>query len=127
MIKIPVSVGELIDKLSILHIKQIMILDKSKLDFVNKEFELLYNFSSEYLNNEKIFKCYHELIQVNTTLWKIEDELRVIETQNIFDGKFIELARLVYKNNDIRFTIKNEINQLTNSEIREQKDYVNYQ
>jgi hypothetical protein len=127
MIRIPVSTGELIDKLSILHIKQLMILDKSKLDFVNKEFELLYNFSSEYLNNEEIFKCYHELIQVNTTLWKIEDELRIIETQKKFDDKFIELSRLVYKNNDNRFIIKNKINQLTNSEIQEQKDYVNYQ
>jgi hypothetical protein len=104
-----------------------MILDKVKLSFVDKEFELLYNFSSEYLFDEKINHLYNQLINVNTTLWKIEDELRVIETQNIFDGKFIELARLVYKNNDIRFTIKNEINQLTNSEIREQKDYVNYQ
>jgi hypothetical protein len=127
MIKIPVSVGELIDKLSILHIKQVMILDNSKLDFVNKEFELLYNFSSEYLNNEEIFKCYHELIQVNMTLWKIEDELRIIESQKKFDDNFIELSRLVYKNNDNRFTIKNKINQLTNSEIQEQKDYVNYQ
>jgi hypothetical protein len=127
MINIPVSVGELIDKLSILHIKKTKIVNNEKLKFINEEFELLYNFSSEYLFDEKINHLYNQLINVNTTLWKIEDELRVIETQNIFDGKFIELARLVYKNNDIRFTIKNEINQLTNSEIREQKDYVNYQ
>lgn len=127
MIQIPVSVGELIDKLSILHIKQNMITDNSKLEFINKEFELLYNFSSSYLNDEEISNLYHQLIGVNTTLWKIEDELRIIESQKIFDNKFTELARLVYKNNDIRFTIKNTINQLTNSEIQEQKDYVNYQ
>jgi hypothetical protein len=127
MIQIPVSVGELIDKLSILHIKQTMISDNSKLEFINKEFELLYNFSSSYLNDEKLLELYHQLVNVNTTLWKIEDELRIIESQNIFDNKFIELSRLVYKNNDIRFTIKNTINQLTNSEIQEQKDYVNYQ
>ena len=127
MIQIPVSVGELIDKLSILHIKQTMISDNSKLEFINKEFELLYNFSSSYLNDEKLLDLYHQLVNVNTTLWKIEDELRIIESQNIFDNKFIELSRLVYKNNDIRFTIKNTINQLTNSEIQEQKDYVNYQ
>jgi hypothetical protein len=127
MIQIPVSVGELIDKLSILNIKQTMISDNSKLEFINKEFELLYNFSLEYLNNEEIFKSYYELIQVNTRLWKIEDELRIIESQKKFDNNFIELSRLVYKNNDIRFTIKNKINQLTNSEIQEQKDYVNYQ
>lgn len=127
MIQIPVSVGELIDKLSILYIKQTMISDNSKLDFINKEFELLYNFSSSYLNDEKLLDLYHQLVDVNTTLWKIEDELRVIESQKNFDNKFIELSRLVYKNNDIRFTIKNTINQLTNSEIQEQKDYVNYQ
>jgi hypothetical protein len=127
MIQIPVSIGELIDKLSILHVKQVMILDNSKLKFINKEFELLYNFSSSYLNDEKLLDLYHQLVNVNTTLWKIEDELRIIESQKIFDNKFIELSRLVYKNNDIRFTIKNTINQLTNSEIQEQKDYVNYQ
>jgi hypothetical protein len=127
MIQIPVSVGELIDKLSILYIKQTMISDNSKLEFINKEFELLYNFSSSYLNDEKLLDLYHQLVNVNTILWKIEDELRIIESQNIFDNKFIELSRLVYKNNDIRFTIKNTINQLTNSEIQEQKDYVNYQ
>jgi hypothetical protein len=127
MIQIPVSVGELIDKLSILYIKQTMISDNSKLEFINKEFELLYNFSSSYLNDEKLLDLYHQLVNVNTTLWKIEDELRIIESQKIFDNKFIELSRLVYKNNDIRFTIKNTINQLTNSEIQEQKDYVNYQ
>ena len=127
MIQIPVSVGELIDKLSILNIKQTMISDNSKLEFIDKEFELLYNFSLEYLNNEEIFKSYYELIQVNTRLWKIEDELRIIESQKKFDNNFIELSRLVYKNNDIRFIIKNKINQLTNSEIQEQKDYVNYQ
>ena len=126
MIQIPVSVGELIDKLSILHIKQTMISDNSKLEFIKKEFELLYNFSSSYLNDEKLLDLYHQLVNVNTRLWKIEDELRIIESQKIFDNKFIELSRLVYKNNDIRFTIKNTINQLTNSEIQEQKDYVNY-
>jgi hypothetical protein len=127
MIQIPVSVGELIDKLSILYIKQTMISDNSKLEFINKEFELLYNFSSSYLNDEKLLDLYHQLVNVNTTLWKIEDELRIIESQKIFDNNFIELSRLVYKNNDIRFIIKNKINQLTNSEIQEQKDYVNYQ
>jgi hypothetical protein len=126
MIQIPVSVGELIDKLSILYIKQTVISDNSKLEFINKEFELLYNFSSSYLNDEKLLDLYHQLVNVNTTLWKIEDELRIIESQKIFDNNFIELSRLVYKNNDIRFTIKNTINQLTNSEIQEQKDYVNY-
>ena len=126
MITIPVSVGELIDKLSILHVKQMKISNPEKLEYVNKEFELLYNFSSVYLNNEEISKLYHELVKTNSELWEIEDMLRVIETQKNFDSKFIELSRLVYKTNDNRFIIKNKINQLTNSEIREQKDYVKY-
>jgi hypothetical protein len=126
MITIPVSVGELIDKLSILHIKQTKITDPEKLEHINKEFKLLYNFSSVYLNNEEIIKLYHELADTNSKLWEIEDMLRVIETQKNFDSKFIELSRLVYKTNDNRFIIKNKINQLTNSEIREQKDYVKY-
>ena len=126
MITIPVSVGELIDKLSILHVKQMKINNPEKLEYVNKEFELLYNFSSVYLNNEEISNLYHELVKTNSELWEIEDMLRVIETQKNFDSKFIELSRLVYKTNDNRFIIKNKINQLTNSEIREQKDYVKY-
>jgi hypothetical protein len=126
MITMPVSVGELIDKLSILHVKQMKISNPEKLEYVNKEFELLYNFSSVYLNNEEISKLYHELVKTNSELWEIEDMLRVIETEKNFDSKFIELSRLVYKTNDNRFIIKNKINQLTNSEIREQKDYVKY-
>ncbi len=126
MITIPVSVGELIDKLSILHVKQMKINNPEKLKYVNKEFELLYNFSSVYLNNEEISKLYHELVETNSKLWDIEDMLRVIETEKTFDLKFIELARNVYHTNDKRFRLKNEINERTSSEIREVKEYVNY-
>ena len=126
MITIPVSVGELIDKLSILHVKQTKINNSEKLVYVNKEFELLYNFSSVYLNNEEILKLYHELVNTNSELWEIEDMLRVIETEKTFDSKFIELARNVYHTNDKRFRLKNEINERTSSEIREVKEYVNY-
>jgi hypothetical protein len=100
MITIPISIGELIDKLSILRVKQIMISNQNKLEFVNKEFELLYNFSSMYLDDEQISNIYHELVDTNSILWKIEDKLRIKE--------------------------KNKINELSNSEIREQKDYVKY-
>ena len=124
MIIIPVSVGELIDKLSILHVKQTKINNPEKLVYVNKEFELLYNFSSVYLNNEEISKLYHELVNTNSELWEIEDMLRVIETEKTFDSKFIELARSVYHTNDKRFRLKNEINERTSSEIREVKEYV---
>jgi hypothetical protein len=126
MIQIPVSVGELIDKLSILHIKKNKISNTEKLEFISKEFELLYNMSSYYLNNENISKLYHQLVEVNLKLWEIEDELRVIESTKDFNTTFIELARQVYHTNDERFSLKNKINELTNSEVREQKDYVNY-
>ena len=126
MVSIPVSVGEMIDKLSILQVKKIKIIDENKLEFINKEFELLYNFSSEYLNNLEIELIYSKLILVNTNLWDIEDKLRVIEKEKRFEGEFISLARKVYFTNDERFRLKNEINLITSSEIREVKDYVKY-
>lgn len=126
MVTIPVSVGEMIDKLSILQVKKIKVNDEDKLEFINKEFELLYNFSSEYLNNLEIELIYNKLILVNTNLWDIEDKLRVIEKEKKFEGEFISLARKVYFTNDERFRLKNEINLLTFSEIREVKDYVKY-
>jgi hypothetical protein len=126
MVTIPVSVGELIDKLSILHVKKIKIVNENKLSFINNEFELIYNMSSIYFNNEEILNLYRELIDVNLKLWEVEDELRTIETTKNFDSHFIELARKVYYINDDRFSLKNKINELTNSEVREQKDYVEY-
>ena len=126
MISVPVSVGELIDKLSILHVKKIKISNQEKLNYINKEFELLYNMSSYYLNDSEVSKLYHELVDVNSKLWEIEDELRVLESKNIFDELFIQLARKVYFTNDERFSFKNKINDLTNSEVREQKEYVEY-
>lgn len=126
MISVPVSVGELIDKLSILHVKQTKITNPEKLEYINKEFELLYNLSSFFLNEKEIEDSYHRLVQVNTKLWDIEDRLRIIETEQRFEGEFIDYARKVYFTNDERFEIKNKINQLTSSEIREVKEYVQY-
>ena len=126
MITIPVSVGELIDKLSILHVKQLKISNEEKLEYVNKEFELLYNLSSYYLNNEEAENLYHQLVEINKKLWDIEDKLRVIESEHNFDLEFIDLARKVYFTNDERFRLKNEINLTTLSEIREIKDYKKY-
>jgi hypothetical protein len=126
MITVPVSVGELIDKLSILHVKKTKVSNEQKLTFINTEFELLYNMSSYYLNDEEISKLYHKLVEINSKLWDVEDELRVIESTKEFDVKFIELSRKVYYTNDERFSVKNKINELTNSDIREQKDYKNY-
>jgi hypothetical protein len=126
MVTVPVSVGELIDKLSILHVKQLKIVNEDKLSFINKEFELIYNMSSMYLDDEKILDLYRQLIEVNLSLWDVEDELRTIETTKNFDSHFIELARKVYYINDDRFVLKNQINELTDSEVREQKDYIEY-
>ena len=127
MITIPVSVGELIDKLSILHVKQTKITNEEKLEYVNKEFELLYNMSSNYLEQPEIESLYHQLVDINTKLWDIEDKLRVLESEKRFEGEFVDLARKVYFTNDERFRLKNEINKFTDSEIREVKDYVKYQ
>jgi hypothetical protein len=127
MIHVPVSVGELIDKLSILHVKQTKITNEEKLEYVNKEFELLYNMSSEYLSQPEIETLYHSLVMVNTKLWDVEDRLRVLESENRFEGEFIDFARKVYFINDERFRLKNEINKFTDSEIREVKEYVKYQ
>ena len=127
MISIPVSIGEMIDKLSILQVKKNKVKDKTKLEFIDKEFELLYNFSSEYLNNSKTELIYHQLVSVNTNLWEIEDELRIMEKEKNFGDEFVSSARKVYFTNDERFRLKNEINLITESEIREVKEYVKYQ
>lgn len=95
-------------------------------NILNNEFELIYNMSSIYFDNEEILNLYRQLIDVNLRLWEVEDELRTIETTKNFDSHFIELARKVYYINDDRFLLKNKINELTNSEVREQKDYVEY-
>ena len=126
MVTVPVSVGEIIDKLSILQVKKTKISDEKKLEFVNKEFEILYNLSSVYLDNLEIESLYHQLVEINSSLWDVEDKLRVLEKKNIFEGEFISLARKVYFTNDERFSLKNKINDLTNSEVREQKEYVEY-
>ena len=126
MVTVPVSVGEMIDKLSILQVKKNNVKDENKLIFIKKEFELLYNFSSEYLSNLETESIYHRLVEVNSNLWDVEDKLRVMEKEQRFDDEFISLARKVYFTNDERFRLKNEINLITDSEIREIKDYVKY-
>jgi hypothetical protein len=126
MITIPVSVGELIDKLSILQVKKNKINNEEKLVLVNKEFELLYNLSSVYLDSVDINGLYHQLCSINEKLWDVEDELRILETRKSFNSDFIELSRKVYFTNDERFRLKNEINLITDSEIREVKEYVKY-
>lgn len=126
MLTIPVSVGELIDKLSILQVKKLKITNPEGLKYVSEEFELLYNQSETYFQVSELKSLYESLTEVNSSLWDVEDKLRVFESEKKFDQEFIELARKVYYTNDERFRLKNKINSITSSEIREVKDYKPY-
>jgi vacuolar-type H+-ATPase subunit I/STV1 len=121
---IPISVGELIDRITILKIKSERISDENKLTMVEKELKLLL----EILNNldfEKQIKSQmNELKEVNETLWEVEDKIREKEKYGEFDEEFISLARTVYKTNDRRNIVKNSINAILNSEFFEIKSYV---
>jgi hypothetical protein len=123
-ISIPVSVGELYDKYSILLIKQKKITDNDKLVCINNEINLLKNIiMSIPFFNEILLE---ELIYINTVLWDIEDNIRIKEKYKEFDKEFIDLARNVYFTNDKRFEVKNKINQIYNSNIFEVKSYQSY-
>ena len=126
-IEIPVSVGELIDKLTILEIKKSKITDNEKLKNIQLEFELLNKKYQTKLKDTKELQVFYDaLLEVNHKLWKIEDKIRILENNKEFNEEFIDLARSVYKSNDERFAIKNEINKTFDSEIQEQKEYENY-
>ena len=120
----PVSLGELIDKITILEIKMIHM-DGIKLKNVNKELELL-NFILKDQRIEIDIDLINQLKEVNKNLWEIEDNIRIKESNQKFDKAFIQLARSVYKENDKRAYIKKEINQKYNSELVEEKSYDNY-
>lgn len=126
MIKVPTSIGELLDKLSILNIKSFKITDKEKLRIVRKELRELTPLAEPYMENHDIEDLYSDLISINIGLWEIEDALRILEKNQEFDGSFITLARSVYKRNDERANIKRKINQLLNEDIVEVKQYINY-
>ena len=120
----PVSLGELIDKITILEIKQIHMTG-IKLKNVDKELKLLQNILQD-TNIEIDIVLINNLKEVNKNLWEIEDNIRVKDSNQEFDKEFIELARSVYKENDKRASIKKEINQKYNSELVEEKSYNNY-
>ena len=126
MVNIQVSIGELIDKLSILQIKLNKITDEYKLNLINREFALLHNEAIPYLGDHEMPSLYSSLLDVNSKLWDVEDKLRILETEQRFEGEFISLARQVYYLNDERFEIKNKINSRLDSEIKEVKQYVKY-
>jgi hypothetical protein len=126
MITIPASVGELIDKISILQIKKNKIKDESKLKKVEKELTQLTHYAHSYLSMDAIDTLYKDLVGINGQLWNVEDELRILEKQQSFGDRFVSLARSVYHLNDERFNVKNKINVLTDSDIQEVKQYIEY-
>ena len=126
LIDTPISLGELVDKISILIIKQKNINDREKLSHVNKELDFLQNTLIKYIKNEDIKKYLDKLISINSDLWKIEDDIRDCERKKIFDKKFIELARNVYFTNDERSRVKSDINKNFGSELVEVKSYEEY-
>ena len=126
-VSIPISVGELIDKITILEIKNKKITDEEKLFSIQKELSSLKNILKNLnLENDSLMPLYEELLKVNYELWNIEDEIRISEKNNRFDSSFIELARSVYITNDKRFEIKNLINNKFNSSYFEEKSYEKY-
>ncbi len=123
--KIDISTGELVDKLTILSIKIEKISNPEKLANVRKEYDIL----MKPMNDAGIFTDSDEFIRlrdINLKLWDIEDRIRVKEVENAFDDEFISLARSVYFTNDDRADVKKEINLKFSSDLVEEKEYVDY-
>ena len=126
IISTPVSLGELVDKISILHIKNINIKDKEKLKLIREELELLNQTLNKHIKKNDIQKYLDSLIEINSKLWVIEDDIRDCERNKKFDQTFIDLARSVYFTNDKRSEVKLEINRKFGSKIIEVKSYEEY-
>ena len=124
IINAPISIGELVDKITILEIKKNK-LQNSKLENVLKELSFLRKLMAKH-QIEITDNLFTQLKEINLKLWNIEDQIRIKEKNKEFDNIFIELARSVYFTNDKRSEIKKRINLLTNSEITEEKSYTEY-
>lgn len=126
--KIEISNGELLDKLSILELKLKNITDENKLINVRSEFEELRPLAQQIFKKKAvgINELYLKLSEINGNLWEIEDDIRQCERDKKFDSKFVQLARDVYFTNDIRSELKKEINILTKSGLIEEKSYEDY-
>ena len=126
-ILIEVSVGELLDKISILEIKQDKIKDSSKLKYIKDEYNVLKEQVSQNLkSDDKLNELFQSLKEINSKLWIIEDDKRMCEKNSDFGEKFIKLSRDVHFLNDNRAKIKLEINNHTGSKIKEIKEYTKY-
>ena len=124
---VEVSIGELLDKISILEIKQEKIKDLEKLKFINKEYSILKNqYKKNVKSDNKLDELFNSLKDINSKLWDIEDDKRNCEKDKDFGERFIELSRDVHFLNDDRAKIKLEINNHTGSKIKEIKNYTMY-
>ena len=123
IVNAPVSVGELVDKITILEIKKEFFTDNKKIENVQLELKHL---REALPKTEDIFNEFYSLYHTNKTLWKIEDDIRKKEKLKEFDQEFIELARSVYYTNDIRAELKREINKKVGSTLIEEKQYDDY-
>jgi len=126
-ILVEVSVGELLDKISILEIKQEKIKDPEKLKFINEEHSILKNqLDKNVKSDDKLDNLFQLLKDINSKLWVIEDDKRQCEKDKDFTEKFIKLSRDIHFLNDDRAKIKLEMNDHTGSKIKEIKEYTNY-
>ena len=126
-ILVEISVGELLDKISILEIKKEKIKDTEKLKFINKEHSILKDqLNSNVKSDQKLNKFFETLKQINAKLWVIEDDKRQCEKEKDFTDIFIKLSRDIHFLNDDRAKIKLEINNHTGSKIKEIKEYTSY-
>ena len=124
---VEVSIGELLDKISILEIKQEKIKDPEKLKFISDEHTVLKDqLNKNVKSNDEIEKLFQSLKEINAKLWVIEDDKRLCEKEKDFTEKFIKLSRDVHFLNDDRAKIKLEINNITGSKIKEIKEYTSY-
>ena len=125
--KVEISPGELIDKITILEIKSEKINDARKNALVQVELNILNKECNDAIKDSvQVNKLKNESKKVNEKLWVIEDEIRICEKNKDFGPRFIELARSVYMTNDVRAQLKNKINQLLSSDIQEVKSYEDY-
>ena len=126
-ILVEVSVGELLDKISILEIKQEKIKDAESLKFITDEYKVLKSeLDKNIKTDEKLKNLFNSLKEINSKLWVIEDDKRICEKNKDFGQTFVDLSRSVYLNNDLRANIKSKINKILGSNIKEVKQYVNY-
>ena len=126
IVNTPISIGELLDKISILLIKEKKITDQDKLNLVCNELSLLKEILEDSLKDKSYTEYLDKLVNINTKLWNIEDDIRNHERNNNFNEDFIKLARSVYITNDKRSEIKFEINKKFGSKILEVKSYEKY-